>query len=60
VEEIVLLVQIYGVSSAIDGEHLEEFVGNIGQCLMLKSRTTYLLPPKSRLLRAVAHAIKWL
>ena len=55
-----LLVQIYGVSSAIDGEHLEEFVGNIGQCLMLKSRTTYLLPPKSRLLRAVAHAIKWL
>jgi hypothetical protein len=56
----VLVAHIYGVSSAIDGEHLEEVVANIGHGLMLKSRTTYLLPPKSRLLRAVAHARKWL
>jgi hypothetical protein len=54
----VLVARVYGVSSAIDGEHLEEFVANIGHGLMLKSRTTYLFPHKSRLVRIIARARK--
>jgi hypothetical protein len=55
----VLAGQVYGVSNVIEGEHLEEFAANIGHGLMLKSRTTYLLPPKSRLLRVIDRVRKW-
>jgi len=56
----VLVAQVYGASSVIDGEHLEEFVANIGHGLMLKSRTGHHLPRKSLLLRIIARARKWL
>lgn len=55
----VLVARVYGVSSAIDGEHLEGFVANIGHGLVLKSRTTYLLPHRSRWGRVIARARKW-
>jgi hypothetical protein len=55
----VLLTQVYGVSNVIEGEHLEEFVANIGRGLMLKSNTTFFLPPKSRLLRLGSRIRKW-
>ena len=35
------LLGLHGVSNVIEGEHLEEFVANIGHGLMLKSSTTY-------------------
>ena len=38
------LLGLHGVSNVIEGEHLEEFVANIGHGLMLKSSTTYFLP----------------
>ncbi len=56
----ILAAQVYGVSSVIEGEHMEEFVANIGNGLMLKSRTGYLLPSHSRIVRIVARARKWL
>jgi hypothetical protein len=39
------LLGVHGVSSVIEGEHLEEFVANTGHGLMLKSSTTFFLPP---------------
>jgi hypothetical protein len=35
------LLGLHGVSNVIEGEHLEEFVADIGHGLMLKSSTTY-------------------
>lgn len=55
----VLSAQVYGASSVIEGEHLEEFVANIGHGLMLKSRTTHFLPPQSRIDRTIARVRKW-
>jgi hypothetical protein len=55
----VLVAQIYGVSSVIEGDHLEEFVANIRHGLMLKSKTSYFMPPKSRALRLVNRVRKW-
>jgi len=55
----VLVAQIYGVSSVIEGDHLQEFVENIGHGLMLKSQTSYFMPPKSRMLRLVNRVRKW-
>jgi hypothetical protein len=55
----VLCAQVYGVSNVIEGQHLEEFVANIGHGLMLKSKTTYFMPPKSRVLRSVSRIRKW-
>lgn len=55
----VLLAQVYGVSNGIEGQHLEEFVANIGHGLMLKSGTTFFLPPKSSLLRLASRIRKW-
>ena len=47
------------MSNVIEGEHMEEFVANMGRGLMLQSKTTYLLPPKSRILRAIDRIRKW-
>ena len=55
----VLVAQIYGVSSVIEGDHLEEFVANIGHGLMLESKTSYFMPPKSQALRLVNRVRKW-
>jgi len=55
----VLVARIYGVSSVIEGDHLQAFVANIGQGLMLKSKTSYFMPPKSRVLRMVNRIKKW-
>jgi hypothetical protein len=38
------LLGLHGVSNVIEGEHLEEFVANIGRGLMLKSSANYFLP----------------
>ena len=54
-----LLGQIHGVSNVIEGEHLEEFAANIGHGLMLRSKTTYFMPPKSRVLQLINRAKKW-
>jgi hypothetical protein len=54
-----LLAQIYGISNVIEGEHLEEFASNIGHGLVLRSRTTYHIAPKSRLLQFVNRVRKW-
>jgi uncharacterized protein DUF3800 len=54
-----LVAQIYGVSSVIEGDHLQEFVANIGHGLMLKSKTSYFMPPKSRVLRLFNRVKKW-
>ena len=54
----VLVAQVYGVSNIIEGKHLEEFVRNFGHGLMLKSRTSYFMPPKSRVLRFINYARK--
>lgn len=55
----VLLARVYGVSNVIEGQHLEEFVANIGNGLMLKSNTKHFMPPKSRILRFVNRIKKW-
>jgi len=55
----VLTAQVYGASSVIEGEHLEEFVANIGHGLMLRSRTTHFIPSRSRIVRAIARVRKW-
>lgn len=54
-----LLARVYGVSNVIEGQHLEEFVANIGHGLMLKSNTTHFMPPKFRILRLVNRVRKW-
>jgi hypothetical protein len=56
----VLVAQVYGVSSVIEGEHLESFVANIAHGLMLKSRTTHFVPSKNPFVRIAARVRKWL